>query len=377
MADYTVNYEDERFKDVEAQKQQALTDVNKTYDDMINQSDQFYQTQIDASKDWAEKQQQLQQEQTDFTIEQIEQQKQQAEKDYKKEQTAAYVDYKKQSNEYGAQAEQMAANGLSSTGYSETSKVGMYNTYQNRVAVAKESVNQAILSYNNAMKEAQLQNSSAQAEIAYNALQQQLQFALEGFQYKNTLVSEKTQAQQNVENTYYGRWQDVLSQINQENALAEEVRQYNENLKLQQQELAYQKAQDERNYQLQLKQLAEEQRQFNESLAASKSSSSSGSASINKNAVSTAYYQGDLNSDANVYGTFSNGYQPKGISGHGKLSKSGATYSFDTQTLYGQKQNVTQNVWTAEDGTYWYWDGVDNKYKQLKYNSQKETFSPM
>lgn len=366
MADYTVNYEDERFKDVEAQKQQALTDVNKTYDQMINQSDQFYQTQIEVSKEWAEKQQQLQQEQTDFTIEQIEQQKQQAEKDYKKEQTAAYVDYKKQSNEYGAQAEQMAANGLGSTGYSETSKVGMYNTYQNRVAVAKESLNQAVLSYNNAMKEAQLQNSSTQAEMAYNALQQQLQFALEGFQYKNTLVSEKTQAQQNVENTYYGRWQDVLSQINQENALAEEIRRYNENLKLQQQELTYQKQQDERNYQLQLKQLAEEQRQFNESLYASTSSSSSGSASINKYAVNTAYYQGDLNSDAEIYGTFSNGYQPKGISEYGKVSKTGQTITIDTQTLSGQKQTVTQNVWQTPDGTKWYWDGRYNKYIQLK-----------
>ena len=358
---YDINYDDERFAQVETEKQQALTDVEQTYGDMINQSNKYYQAQIDASKEWAEKQQQLQQEQTDFTIEQIEQEKEQANKDYLKEQSGAYVDWQKESNKYSANAEQMASGGLTNTGYSESSQVSMYNTYQNRMATARESYNQAVLNYNNAIKDAQLQNSSALAEIAYNALQQQLKLSLQGFQYENSLIIEQANKKTEIDNTYYGRYQDVLNQINTENALAEEVRQYNENLKLQQEQLAYQKAQDERNYQLQLQQLAEEQRQFNIS-----QSSSSGSSSINKSyAVNTAYYQGDLNSDANVYGTFSNGYQPKGISGYGKVSQTGTTIQLETQTIYGQKQIVTQNVWQTPDGTKWYWDGRYNKYIKL------------
>lgn len=240
---YEINYDDKRFAQVEADKKAALTDVEETYGGMINESDKYYKDQIDATVEWGDKQAQLQQEQTDFAIEKIEQQKAQTEKDYHKEQSAAYVDYQKQIDPYGVNAEQMAANGLKNTGYSESSKVAMYNAYQNRVAVAKESFNQAKLEYDNMMTEARLQNSAALAEIAYTTLQTKLQLALEGFQYKNSLLIEQANQKTNVENTYYARWQDVLDQINTENALAEEKRQFNASL-------------------------AEERRQFNASLEA-------------------------------------------------------------------------------------------------------------
>ncbi|MBQ4560234.1 MAG: hypothetical protein IJA54_07945 [Tyzzerella sp.] len=343
-----INYDDERFAEVEADKQQALTENEQLYNGMINQSDKYFQQQIDASKEWGEKQQQLQQEQTDFAIEQIGQQKAQAEKDYKREQSGAYVDLQKQTNQYGAEAEQMAASGLANTGFSETSKVGMQNAYQNRVAMARESYNQAVLNFNNAITEARLQNSSALAEIAYNTLQQQLQLALEGFQYHNSLVLDQANRKQDIENTYYGRYQDVVNQINQENALAEEKRQYNESI-------ALQKAQ-----------LAEEQRQYNASLTLQKQQAEQQQAIIKQYAVNTAYYQGELNGDAEKYGTFSNGYQPKGISGYGKVSKTGDTITFKTQTLSGQKQTVTQNIWKTPDGTKWYWDGTKNQYIRIK-----------
>ena len=178
---YDINYDDERFQQVEAEKQQAITEVDKTYSGMISQSDKYYQDQINASKDWANTQQQLQQDKTDFAIEQIEQQKAQANKDYTKEQSGAYVDWQKQSNKYGVNAEQMASSGMTNTGFSESSQVSMYNTYQNRVATARESYNLAVLNYNNSIKDAQLQNNSALAEIAYQALQQQLELSLQGF----------------------------------------------------------------------------------------------------------------------------------------------------------------------------------------------------
>lgn len=259
---YDINYEDERFKQVEAGKQQALTDVENTYSGMIDQTDQYYQAQIDASKEWANTQQQLQQDNTDFAIEQIEQQKAQAQKDYTKEQSGAYVDWQKQSNSYGVNAEQMAQSGLSNTGFSESSQVSMYNTYQNRVATARESYNLALVNYNNAIKDAQLQNNSKLAEIAYTALQQQLELSLQGFQYKNQLLIEQANKKMEVDNTYYNRYQDVLAQMNQENALAEEVRQYNENMAFQKQQFEEEKRQYEQSYALEIKQLDESIRQF-------------------------------------------------------------------------------------------------------------------
>ena len=127
---YEVNYEDARFGSVEADKNQASQELEQTYAGMIDDSDSFYQAQIDESKRWAEEQSQIQQEQTDFAIEQIEQQKDQAHKDYIKEQSGAYVDWRKQSNQYGTEAEKMASAGLENTGYSESSQVSMYNNGQ-------------------------------------------------------------------------------------------------------------------------------------------------------------------------------------------------------------------------------------------------------
>ena len=230
-----VNYEDERFQKVEADKQNALSQIEQTYSGLIDQSDAFYQNQVDATKQWEEQQKQLQQEQTDFALEQIEQQKQKAEKDYIKEQSGAYVDWQKQSNQYGANAEKIAAAGLTGTGYSESSQVSMYNTYQSRLAAARENVQLIIQNYNNEMTEARLQNNAALAQIAYDSLQKQLELELQAFLHKSELQLQLETQKTQTEDRYYARYQDVLAQINQENALAEQIRQYNASLALQQQ----------------------------------------------------------------------------------------------------------------------------------------------
>jgi hypothetical protein len=105
------------------------------------------------------------------------------------------------------------------------------------------------------------------AEIAYTALQQQLELSLQGFQYKNQLLLEQANKKMEVDNTYYNRYQDVLSQMNQENAMAEEIRQYNESMALQKQQFAEEKRQFEQSYALEIKQFDENIRQFNEEMA--------------------------------------------------------------------------------------------------------------
>lgn len=437
---YEIDYSDERFSQVESEKQAALNDVNNTYNNMVSQSDKFYEDQKAAIQDYANTQSQIQQDNTNFTIDTINQQKEQANKDYTKEQKGAYVDWQKQSNQYGANAEQMAASGLSNTGYSESSQVSMYNQYQGRVATARETYNKAVLNYDNAIKDAQLQNNSKLAEIAYNALQAQLELSLEGFQYKNSLLSEQIQMQQQTEDRYYSRWQDVLNQMNTENQFAESVRQYEQNYKLQQQQFAEEKRQFELSYNQQVKEFNESIRQFNEEIARLKkkdeqeykmeiqqlelqkqqleqakkeaerdyqlkqqqlaeqirsnkaaesiswynattsrtAATSGGNPTGNYTdggsgnyEVNTAYYKGDLSADAKKYGTFSNGYQPKGIIGHGNLKKTGDTITFSTQTLSGQKQTVTQNIWVTSDGMKWYWDGRKNDYVAVSGNGRR------
>lgn len=230
-----VNYDDARFQQVTAEQNQALQNLNNTYNNMINQSQQFYDAQVKAAEDYGNQQRALQQQNTDFTIQRIEQQKEQANKDYTKEQKGAYVDWQKQSNQYGVNAEQQAAAGLRGGGYSESSQVSMYNQYQNRVATARDSYNRAVLEYDNGIKEAQLTNNTKLAEIAYNSLKTKLELNLQGFQYKNQLLANQIQQTQALSDTYYNRWKDVLNQINTENALAEEKRQFDEQMALQRQ----------------------------------------------------------------------------------------------------------------------------------------------
>lgn len=386
-----VNYSDERFSDVETDKQNALAEVETQYQDMINNSEDFYNNQIAEVNRWTEEQKKLQQEQTDLALEKIEQQKDQAHTDYIKEQRASYVDYQKQIDPYGVESEKMVAAGLGGSGYSESSKVRMYTTYQNRVATARDVYNRAVLNYDNAMKDAILQNNVALAQLAHDGLMKELELSLEGFQYKNSLITEQTNKKLEVDQMYYGRWQDVLTQINTENALAEQQRQFDAEMASR----AAQFAEEKRQYDLSL---AEEQRQFNASSSGGggyitggsgggsggsggitgsggssnygslvKSSSSNvGNYNLYSNGLSTPYYQGAYNADREKYGTFSNGYQPKGITGHGKLKDSGNDVQITTQVKYGssagKKLTLTQTVWKAEDGTLWVWDGTQNKY---------------
>lgn len=223
---YNVNYDDKRFTEVENDKNAALSDIESTYGGMISETEGYYNDQIDAVRDYKDEQIKVQNQQTDFAIAEINRQKADAEKDYLKEQSGAYVDWQKESNQYGVNAEQRAAMGMGGTGYAESSQVRMFTAYQNRVAVARESFNRTVAEFNARITEARLKNSAVLAEIAYEALQKELELSLAGFQAKNALVLEMAAQKRQTDSEYHNRWQDVLKQINTENAMAEEVRQF-------------------------------------------------------------------------------------------------------------------------------------------------------
>lgn len=394
---YSVNYNDRRFTEVEADKKAALNEVDVKYGQMINQSDQYFQKQIDAAQDYAETQKKNQQAQTDFAIEQINQQKAQAKQDYTKEQSGAYVDWQKQSNQYGVNAEQMAAQGMQNTGFSESSQVSMYNTYQNRVAVAREAYTRAVLNYDNAIKDAQLQNNSALAEIAYQALQTQLELSLEGFQYKNTLIMQQADKKMEVENTYYQRYQDVLDQINQENALKEEVRQfeqeyslkvkeYEEGIRQFNAEIARLKAKDAKEnaleiqkLELQKAQLAEEKRQFNLQYQASQAKitkSSGGGSSSRKSSGGSKRKSSSGSGSVKKYATNLSSVE-KG--GSGKTSKSSSKNTIDMGSVlalgYGPISASRLNQLVKSGVVEQYKSGGKTKFRKSAYaNKQSKLF---
>ena len=123
-----------------------------------------------------------------------------------------------------------------------------------------------------------LANNSALAEIAFNTLQTTLTLGLEKVNTHNDLLTQKMSAQREIDNTYYGRWQDVLAQMNQENAMAEEMRQfektfaeeqrqYNESMALEREQMEIAREQWEADYELKERQFEESIRQFDTEIA--------------------------------------------------------------------------------------------------------------
>lgn len=403
MANYTVNYNDERFTNVENERQNQLEQYNQVYDNLINERNAFTQQQQDYVNNWQATQEQIAKDNLNHQIELYNQQKEKAEKDYQKEARASYADYQKEVDRYGVSRENVVANGLSNSGYAESSKVDMYNAYQNRLARARESLNNIKLEFDNAIKEATLQNNATLAENALAALKQKLDIALEGFNYKDAQTQNKLNWQYNINNNYYDRYKDVESQINYENQQAEAIRQYNEQQAYKEEQARLSQQQWEKEYALRQAQFEHEKQQdaianaqkwtsinnsyssgggsgsggysltdssqLNDGSALTDNSGSEGNSIVNGGGsyasiansegwTKTPICMSESNTTASVkkYGTFSNGYQPKGILGYGKLTKSGYTC-----TVNGKEQNI----WlTKNDGQTraWYWDGNLKSY---------------
>ena len=168
--------------------------------------------------------------QTEFTIEKINQEKAQAQKDYTKEQSGAYTDWQKQSNQYGVNAEQRAMNGLQNSGYSESSQVSMYNQYQARITAARESYVKIMQDFSNQITAARIANNSALAQIYYDAMAKRLelttQFAFKNTELLTTMATQKAAVQQQNKQHYMSVYNAILNEMQ----LAENARQHNETL---------------------------------------------------------------------------------------------------------------------------------------------------
>jgi hypothetical protein len=230
---FTVDTNDERFQQVDTDVENSWNEYSQTVGGAMNDVDKYYKDISDTAAEWADKQAQIQQDNTDFIIEKTEQEIDKAQKDYIKEQSGAYVDWQKQSNKYGVNAEKMASAGLAGTGFSESSQVAMYNQYQNRVATARETINQVVMNYNNNIKEAMLQNNAALAQIYADLAMKQSELALEGFMYKQELVNKLADKKLELDNVKWSRYQDIYNQINTENSLAWDATKYYGNQKWQ------------------------------------------------------------------------------------------------------------------------------------------------
>lgn len=210
---------DQRLLDLQTEHGFAVGDVSDVYnfeisknevekDKMLGALDKSYQAgvnELNAS--------------TDAVVNDLEGKKDELENSYDVESQAAYVDYKKASDPYGVNAEQMASMGMSNTGYSETSRVAMYNQYQNRVAVARAAFTKATADYDKAIADARMQNNVALARLASETYLKQAELSLYYVQKHDTLLAQKTTAIEEVNAKYTTKWQEILEQIEKEKEL--------------------------------------------------------------------------------------------------------------------------------------------------------------
>ena len=296
MAGEIIDYNDQRLTDVEREGAQRKQEVSNNFNQMINERDAYTQQQQQNVANWAQQQTELQQAKTDQAINRINQSKEQGAKDYTREQKGAYTDYMKQSNQYGANAEMMARQGMSNSGYSESSQVSMWNAYQNRYATARESYQKAVTEWDNMIKDAELSNNETLANIAQQKLEQSLQLALEGFEYKNNLTIQRDSRIDEIENYYNNKYNEVLAQINREYEYAQQQKQYEEEQRRWLAEFEEQQKQAEREYQQKLRdfdlrqqQIRDQNAQWEKEYNLKKASTQAQIANLK--AQSSSYYQ--------------------------------------------------------------------------------------
>ena len=262
--------EEERYAKVENEKKAALDQSNNTYNELLNSNSQLAQQQKDYINNWQKTQNEIADKNANYQTELQNQNKQKAEKEFQNEAIASKNAYYDFINPYGAQAEIQAQNGLNNSGYSETTKLGAWNTQQNRTAAARTTLNNAKQQYDNAIKEIELNRDTAKSQYALEALQQQLNAALEEFNKSSELKQGLLSNNQSIDNEYNNRYNNVWNQINTEKQQAEAIRQFNENMaeqkrqadldyKYKQQSLAQSQAQWEKEYALNLQKLAASQ----------------------------------------------------------------------------------------------------------------------
>lgn len=161
--------------------------------------------------------------QTQMQVDSLARQKEDIDKEATQQNRALYQDYRKATNPFGQQAENLAGQGLANSGYAETTMSRLYNTYQNNITATLNNARDL-----KADVDFQIQQARKNGDITL------AQNALELFKQRMQLLSEEYDLRNNREQFLYRKEQDALAQSNW------------------QQEFERQKYQDDRNYDYQL-----------------------------------------------------------------------------------------------------------------------------
>ncbi len=219
-------------------------------DNMVKEQNNLLQQQEQKQNDIINQQTQMQ-------VDEINREKEKLAKETDKTTQGLYANWQKQTNQYGAGMEQLASQGLANSGYAETTKTALYNTYQKSVTDTLNNSKDLYADYNFKIQQAR-QNGSIQ----------QAQSALELYAQRVQLLTQNYELRQNREKYLYQQERDKISDSQWQKTFDEQIRQNELENQWRQQQFDYQKQRDA---------VADSQwqQQFNLSKKASSRSSSS------------------------------------------------------------------------------------------------------
>lgn len=334
----TLNEQEQtRVNNVYNEREQALAENNQLYGDLMNQAGDLKNQQNAYLAEQQKTQNDILDKQLAYQTGLINQQKEEASQNKRVEANKALNDYTAYTNPYGIQAERQASAGLTNSGVSETSKLGAFTTYQNRLANANASYQKAVTQYDNAMNEAVLNNDVQKAQNALNMLKLQLENNQDYYSNISSLSQAKLKNQQSVRSEYNDLYNTVYNQIFNEQRQAEDIRQYNEQMAFNREKQAEAVRQYNEELALQKAKLAEDQRQFNEQLALSKKKVASSGSSSKSGNTKTASLE-------------TNSSESKGETVKSTTSIGSPSYMSSTSAFNWYKDNIqTKKSWDSND----------------------------
>lgn len=245
--------------------------------------DKLMEQQNNLLDEQQRKQAELIEQQTQIQTDELNYEKEKIDKDVDKTTQSLYANWQKQANQYGAQAEQLAQQGLANSGYAETTKTALYNTYQKNVTETLNNARDLKSDYDFKIAQARKEGSVQQAQAA-----------LELYAQKAQLLTQNYELRQNREQYLYQQERDRISDNQWQKTFDEQVRQNEIENEWRQRNFDYQKQRDsvsdsqwEKQYELSKK-----------ASASSSSSRSSGTSSKKSTSGSTITLSSGSNSTA-------------------------------------------------------------------------------
>ena len=213
-------------------------------DNLMNQQNNLLNEQQKKQVDLINQQTQIQTDELNYEKEKID-------KDVNKTTSGLYTNWQKEANQYGVQAEQLAQQGLANSGYAETTKTALYNTYQKNVTDTLNNARDLKSDYDFKIAQARQQGSVQQAQAAVDLYAQKLQLLTQNYELKQN--REQYLYQQERDKVSDNQWQKTFDEQVRQNEIENQWKQKNYDYQIQrdkvsdsqwQTSLDYQKSRD-------------------------------------------------------------------------------------------------------------------------------------